>query len=247
MERMKIYKTTLQIRTVDCDLTSCWKPSAILETMQEAATSHSVFLNISRNDLFPKGLVWVVTRNEVEMDRYPVMGETISIETMPMPVRRWFFPRYYIFRDAEGNQIGKAGSVWVLLDVNSRHMASPDAVLELMPDNSDLTAPMGFPATVRAVEGSAREEIYVPSYSDFDLNQHVNNTRYLDWACNALGTEIMRTHSMSHFTVNYNQEIRLGEEVRTVLHQNETAFSFAGIGDAGNYRFDICGELKARE
>ena len=41
------------------------------------------------------------------------MGETVSIETFPMPLRRWFFPRYFVFRDAAGEALGAASTLWV--------------------------------------------------------------------------------------------------------------------------------------
>lgn len=31
-----------------------------------------------------------------------------------------------------------------------------------------------------------------PQYSDFDVNGHVNNTKYLAWLCDALGFDALR-------------------------------------------------------
>ena len=91
---LKTYREEMRIQTCHCDLTGQWRPSAILEAMQETAGVHSELLGVGRNALIQQGVVWVLTRLEVVMDRYPKIAETISIETFPMPVRRWFFPRY---------------------------------------------------------------------------------------------------------------------------------------------------------
>ena len=151
---LKTYREEMRIQTCHCDLTGQWRPSAILEAMQETAGVHSELLGVGRNALIQKGVVWVLTRLEVVMDRYPKIAETISIETFPMPVRRWFFPRYFIFRDASGAEIGRAGSLWVLLDIHTRKMTKPDLIQSLMPDNSDLLAPLGLPAAVSEVSGT---------------------------------------------------------------------------------------------
>ena len=247
MEPIKTFRKEQFIRTADCDLMSTWRPSAILETMQETAGEHCLNLGVSRMDLLPMGLVWIITRGEVVMDRYPIIGETITIETSPMPVRRWFFPRYYLFKDAHGEIIGKAGSIWALLDLNSRHMVSPEAVISRMPDNSDLIAPLPFPATVRDVDGTVTEETRFAQYTDLDANCHVNNTKYLDWCCNALGVGTMQENVLSRFLINYNQEIRPGEEIQTALRRSGNEFSYTGIGSAGTCHFDIGGELRERQ
>ena len=76
----------------DCDLGGLWRPSAILTAMQEMAGAHSHILGCGRETLVEQGIVWVLTRCEVRMDREAHLGETVSIETFPMPLRRWFFP-----------------------------------------------------------------------------------------------------------------------------------------------------------
>ena len=243
---MKTYREDVRILTKDCDLTGQWKPSAILEVMQELAGIHGTLIGVGRHALLQKGVVWVLTRVEVVMDRYPKIGDTVSIETFPMPVRRWFFPRYFIFRDEHGEEIGRAGTLWVLLDVNTRKMAKPDICAALMPDNSDLLAPLGLPATVTEVSGTIESHTHLPVYTDLDINGHMNNTKYMDWCCNALGIETMKEHCFSRFDVNYNLEILPGQEIRSELRRLGNEFSFSGFNDSTRH-FDVGGTLRERE
>ena len=239
---LKTYSQEFRIASYQTDLSARMKPSAILEIMQEMAGAHAELLDVGRARLLPMNLVWVLTRVEVRMERYPISGETIAVETFPMPNRRVFFPRYFIFRDARGRQIGCAGTLWVVLDIATRKMGNPAEIAAMMPDNRDLTAPMGMPATVEEISGDAAEAFRQPVYTDLDVNGHVNNTRYLDWCCNALGIEAMRDHAMTTFCVNYNQEILPGQEVRTVLNREGSRFSFSGFeGDVRH--FDVGGML----
>ena len=188
---LKIYKEDFTVRSYQTDLNARMKPSAILEVMQEAAGQHSERLGLGRSALLAKNTAWVLTRVEVDMDRYPAFEETFSVETFPMPVRRCFFPRYFIFRDSNGIEIGRAATLWVLLDLGTRSMTKLDVVKALMPDNSDLLAPLGLPAAVTEVSGTLQTEMRQPRYTDLDFNGHVNNTRYLDWCCDALGIDTM--------------------------------------------------------
>ena len=189
---LKTYSQEFRIASYQTDLTARMKPSAILEIMQEMAGAHAELLDVGRSRLMPMNLAWVLTRVEVRMERYPLSGEVITVETFPMTNRRVFFPRYFIFKDADGRQIGCAGSLWVVLDITTRKMGNPADIVPLMPDNRDLTAPMGMPATVEEIPGQAITIDRLPVYTDLDVNGHVNNTRYLDWCCNALGIDVMR-------------------------------------------------------
>ena len=154
---LKIYKEDFTVRSYQTDLNARMKPSAILEVMQEAAGQHSERLGLGRSALLAKNTAWVLTRVEVDMDRYPAFEETFSVETFPMPVRRCFFPRYFIFRDSNGIEIGRAATLWVLLDLGTRSMTKLDVVKALMPDNSDLLAPLGLPAAEAAAEDIAED------------------------------------------------------------------------------------------
>lgn len=242
---LKTYKEELVLRTCHCDLMGTWRPSAILETMQETAINHASLIGLSRNALLEKNAIWVVSRCEVVMDRYPKVTERISIETFPMPMRRWFFPRYFIFRDDAGNEIGRAGSLWAMIDLNTRHLARIEGVQDLMPDNSDLSAPLGLPSTVCEVPGELESHVFQASYTDLDCNMHVNNTKYMDWVCNTLGVATMEKQVLSHFSLNYNREIRPYKDVTTELRRLGNAFSFSGFVD-GERHFDIGGELTDR-
>ena len=248
-EGMKMYKTyqeDLLLRTCNCDFTGRWRPSAILEAMQETGAAHSELLGVGRNALRNLDLAWIVVRGQVEMDRYPGITDRIQVETFPLTARRGLFPRYYIFRDAQGAELGRAASLWALLNMSTRHMTNPPEVLALMPDNSDLPAPLGLPGPVQEVSGTLETSLFSPVYTDLDPNGHVNNTRYLDWCCNALGIETMGANQLRTFAVNYDQEVRPGQEVRSELRRLSGDFSYCCFVD-GRRVFDIGGVLVPSE
>ena len=243
---MKTYEEKLTLRTRDCDMNGQWKPSAVLEAMQEAAGAHSLLLGCGRDELLKHDTVWVLSRCELHMDRYPEIGETVTVSTFPMPTRICFFPRYYIFTDEHGDSIGKAGTLWLLLDIQTRRMLPPGDVGRLIPDNRDLTVPMNLPATVGALQGEEFVTEYTPVYTDLDVNGHVNNTRYADWLCNALGIDLMKQYEPDTLILNYHHEVLPGQ--RIVLHRvlKDRQFRLTGyIGD--ETAFDIGGTLRLRD
>lgn len=242
---MKIYKESFILRTCNCDFQGRWRPSAILETMQEAAGAHSELLGCGRNALLEKNIIWVLARSEVRMQKYPMVTDQITVETFPTPNRRWFFPRYFIFRDQEGNMIGYAGTLWLLLDINTRSMLPPGDVAACIPDNSDLTPPMGLPSTVGMLNGDTTSSTHMPRYTDLDVNQHVNNTRYADWACDALGVDTLRENYLQSLVINYSAEILPHQEIELQLTQVGNQFRFAGFHE-GRMHFELSGVLSPR-
>ena len=245
MSLPKTYCEKTLLLSRDCDLGGLWRPSAILTAMQETAGMHSHILGCGRETLVQKGVVWVLTRCEVQMEKEARMGSRLSIETFPMPLRRWFFPRYFVFRDEEGAQVGAAGTLWVLFDLEKRCMVAPGDVAGAIPDNSDLTPPLGVPGPVPRLTGETAASARTPVYSELDVNGHVNNARYADWLCDALGLEIMREYRVKTMRLSYAAEIRPGQAMELRLTRDGLAYHLTGSHE-GKTHFEIGGELEKR-
>ena len=245
MSLPKTYCEKTLLLSRDCDLGCLWRPSAILTAMQETAGMHSHILGCGRETLVQKGVVWVLTRCEVQMEKEARMGSRLSIETFPMPLRRWFFPRYFVFRDDAGAQVGAAGTLWVLFDLEKRCMVAPGDVAGAIPDNSDLTPPLGVPGPVPRLTGGTLESARTPVYSELDVNGHVNNARYADWLCDALGLEVMREYRVKTMRLSYAAEIRPGQAMELRLTRDGLAYHLTGAHE-GKTHFEIGGELEKR-
>ncbi len=241
----KTYEEDLLLRTCHCDFRGTWRPSAIFEAMQEASGMHSHLLGCGRDALVKRGFVWVLSRMEVQMSKYPGVGDKVTVETFPMNNRRWFFPRYFVFRNGQGKALGCAASLWVLLDLETRKMAPPDKIVPLLPDNGDLTAPMGLPSTVAEVEGEQRQFTRTPNYTDLDVNNHVNNARYVDWLCDALGYDVLGRKTLRTICINYDAEVRPEQAVELKLNLQGDDYSLTGIHE-GRRHFCIGGTLMDR-
>lgn len=238
----QMYTETLEIRACHCDMQGIWKPSSILESMQETAGVHSAQLGLVRDVMDQMGIAWVVTRLKVEFSRVPHVGEKVIIETYPTLNRHLFFPRSHVFRMEDGTEIGHANSLWVTMDITSRKIVKNEFVVSKMPENADLQMALPMPATVRLPEGEHQIQHMIPQYTDLDQNVHVNNTKYLDWCCNAIGLERMKDCCISAFDVNYDAEIRPGCEIQTQLSVEKDGFVFCGF-EGEKRHFGVSGKF----
>ena len=147
---------------------------------------------------------------------------------------------------SSGEELGRCGSMWMLLNLDTRRSVPPGSVSSRMPDNSDMEPTLDhLPIQVQPLAADPEIIPYVPVYSDLDVNGHVNNARYMDLCCNALGIHCMESMQLKHFAINYHAEIRPDQDISLLLRREDNRFSCTGMRDT-EACFDICGELAPR-
>lgn len=241
---MKQLVTEYKILSSDCDRYGFWKMNRILVLMQELAGEHSELLGCSFADTLKLGAVWVVTRNEFVVDRYPVIAQTVIGSTFPGRVRRGIYTRYYHIRDREGRSLVRGSSFWALADVNTRQLTDVKDILARMPDTSDLEIPYPNPgAAEELAEGETRRAVWQPVYTDFDRNGHVNNTRAGDWAlCLLSEVADLKAHPVRHVLASYHREMTEKDRVGLTLVSQGFAFSLRCESE-GALALRLSGEL----
>ena len=232
---------TICLQSRDCDFTSRWKTSEIFMAMQELAASHSAILGAGYSFMRAKSLAFALTRTELHMDRYPCIGEKVVCHTWAAPVMKWMYPRYFIFETESGERLGYAGTIWVLLDLNERKMVAPSALgVEIA--TGDMKAPMRMPSKAASVGEEAEARVYLPGYSEIDVNGHVNNTRYVSWLCDYLGADVLKNRCAKSIVVNYSHEILPGQPVELRAETKDGTFRMSGDYEGVNH-FTLSGEL----
>ncbi len=207
-----IFRKQFKIEDIHTDCHLRLKPSALLYFIQEAAGGHCQELAVSWEDLAKHNLFWAVIRNRTQITRLPMSGETITVETWPMPTTRVAYPRSVIAYDEQGNECFRSVSLWVLMDTASRVMVLPGksgVQVEGLIRGDELKAP-GSLVPKPLVNQSLRHV----HYSLLDRNGHMNNTRYLDWVCDLLPQSFHFTHTPREFTVCYLSEAREGQDIQ---------------------------------
>jgi len=235
---MHYFEKTFPLRISECDVNNLWRPDAILVEMQEIAGDHCSSMDAGRDTLLAHGVVWVLSRLHLQMNRYPATGETITLRTFHRPVRHRFFPRYFVITDASGETIGAASSLWLLMDFETRQSVSADRLPIPLLDNSDAPEPLPLPGAISALETPATEIAYEPLFTDLDPNGHVNNTKYADFLVNALGIETMRSHVIRDLTIHYNHELLPSHPLTLALRRDGDKAQLTGLRD-GAAAFDI--------
>ncbi len=218
----------------DSELNKLW---LVIDAMQEAAGRHAEILGVGVRDLHAKGLTWVLARFHVQFKTIPAAGETIHIGTWPTGRHRLFAVRDFFLKDAAGAEVLRATSAWALMNMESRRPARLDPHLPVFSSHPPRMIADDFPALppVQESDGPARFRAIA---ADIDINDHVNNTVYLDWALHAVPAEINELEPLS-MEAAFLGEARLGNEV---LCHGESAVAdgktmiLQSLRDAGSRR-----------
>ncbi len=217
MEPIFHHQYTVEDNEVDCF--GRLQPSMILFYAQDVAGRHCTLLGTDYDTMAAKGLFWAVIRHRVQVERLPLRGETITVETWPMPTTRVAYPRATVAYDAQKRELFRIISLWVIMDLESRAMILPGrSGVEVagLVRGGELAAPGSI--TPRDLEQLQERSV---GYSDLDRNGHMNNCRYVQWAADLLPSDFHRAHPLRELTLCYLSEAREGECLRLHWQQGE--------------------------
>ena len=215
-----------------------------MEAMQNTANEHCRKMLVGRKELEYQNLAWVLFKMDLQIDRYPDIGEEVTVQTFTKGSKFKFFPRYYIVFDENGNQLCKAASLWMLMDKAKRTTVSSKECGIVLPDE-DYEIPLKVSTISKKVLHSPVSGLYTPLYSDIDINGHVNNVRYADILCNTIGFEVLKKNEISYISIDYSYEIPTDVKLQTDLMMNNDEFQFVGYSHEKQF-FSIYGRLHPR-
>lgn len=202
-----MYSFDSRIRYSECDENCKLRLDALMNYFQDASTFQSENLGVGFSYLIPRNLVWVLVSWQVEIARYPALGEEVEIGTLPYDFKGFIGSRNFCMKTKDGEMLAKANSIWTLLNFDSMKPALPPAdMLEKYPVEPRLD--MNYEGRKIAVnEGGACEDPIVVQRQHLDSNNHVNNAQYIIMAVQYLPQDF----GVRNLRVEYKKQAHLGD------------------------------------
>ncbi|MCI8869120.1 MAG: acyl-ACP thioesterase [Lawsonibacter sp.] len=232
------YKTGVDSR--DADGQGRCRPSALLGHLQEAATLAAQDGGFGRERLMEEyRAFWMLARMWFRLERPLRWGEELTVRT-------WHRggAGAAMYRDfdllADGRPAGEAVSLWVLADADSHRLLRLDSVPLLAGTDGGERRKGKKLFKLRAPEELEPVGRRRMRYSDTDMNGHVNNTRYADFACDAIGMEdLSEGRFVQEMQLGYLAECRVKEELVLLAGQEGQGVYVQGRDEGGRPRFEV--------
>ena len=211
---MNKFIQNFNIPSYNVDMSWRLKPASFMDMAQEAANQHANILGFGYDDLIASRTAWVLSRMHVEFTDTPKWREEMTLTTWHKGLNRLFFLRDFLMTDKEGNPRVKATTSWLVINLDTRRLVRDPQLLEdgTICSENVLETPADKVVMPKDAEVNLVME-HAVAYSDLDMNGHVNNAMYMQWAMNAVNYEISSEKPVKEFTINFNHEIKPQEIV----------------------------------
>lgn len=222
------------LRASDFDKNETFTPRAILELFQDAAGAHAEEIGIGFHELLNKNLLWVITRTKFVIEKKIERYSTVKIKTWPLSPQRFIFRREYVMYNADGEVAVRGSADWMVINSETRTLTSGDSVF---PEGAEYLSDLALDEKlrkIRDIEGEVTESAATPKFCDIDLNGHVNNTRYADFAINAINPDKRKIKS---FQIDYHKEVLEDEELKLTVTENAETYVVKGKNNEGEKKF----------
>ncbi len=230
-----VYRQSFTLEDIHLDRYRRMKSSVLLYFVQEVSGQHAALLGTDWETLAKKNLFWAIIRHRVQITRMPVAGETIHLETWPMPTTRTAYPRATVAYDDQGKELFRTVALWVLMDLNTRSMVLPGksgVTVSGILRGMELDNPLSLPPTLLSNTTCRRV-----GFSELDRNGHMNNTKYLDWVNDLLPSSFHEGHIPSQINLCYLAEAREDQQISLTWEtgpEGDLRVDATHTDDAGN-------------
>lgn len=209
MDKGDFYSEQFKIRSSESAPSGRVKLQSVCDLLQETAGNHALELNFDISQLHERNLTWVLQRLTVEMNRYPKWRDTVTVQTWPSSGDSLRAYRDFLMLDENENELGRAISYWIIIDLESRRpVRIPEEILELAPASVDHV----LPVTKERLDKKSRyddSKTFDVRRSDLDVNRHVNNVKYIEWALEAY-PELME---VTRLDIEFHAECSYGDRI----------------------------------
>ena len=247
---MKSLSKNFNVDTSKVDCCKRYLPQAFMSDAQEIAHNHATAIGFGYKDMIDLNIAWVLSRLKVRYLRAPQWDEEVTLTTWHKGRDGIFSLRDFLIHDTKsGELLVEATSSWLIIDLTTRRMMRADHAL----GEKGLRTTFEQDAIAEQCQKISVPKEPAPEfcrtvkvmYSDIDLNNHTNNTRYMLWAIDSLPVEILQNREIDEFQINFNMESKLSDEItiNTCAVDSDT-FYVEGISQTGKNIFQTTIKLK---
>ena len=202
-----MYHIKGRIRYSECGQDNKIKLSSIINYFQDCTTENSEMAGVGHQYLKERNRAWILNSWQLSIRRRPKVGEQIQVSTWATGFQGVFGPRDFQMTTDESEELVSAHSLWVYVETETGRPVKPSEeelhAYEVGQPLSMASAPrkIQLPEQMQVVDTFPVHKYHI------DTNNHVNNARYVEIACEALPENF----SVTGLRVEYKKAAICGE------------------------------------
>lgn len=212
-----MYTFQSRIRYSETDKTGHLKLESLLDYFQDCSTFHSEDIGLGLDYCRNHHVVWVMSSWQIVVKRYPLMGENVTIGTLPYEFKGFVGYRNFCMKDEQGEEIACANTIWSLLSTDTGKPVKPD---EKMLEGYKLEPKLSMeyaPRRIKIPENSVSGEPIVIKSHHLDTNQHVNNGQFIRIAMESLEQDF----PVIQLRAEYKKQVLFGNVLIPYISQTD--------------------------
>ncbi len=228
-----MYSYQTRIRYSELDETGYLKTESLLDYFQDCSTFHSEDIGLGVEYLREQHLVWVLSSWQIIIERYPALGEVVTVGTAPYSFRGFIGYRNFLMEDDKGKRIACANAIWSLIDTES---ARPRKATEEMLEKYVVEPKLDMeyaPRKITLPEGAVAGNEVIIRPHHLDTNHHVNNGQYVRIAMDALE----KKGPVRQLRVEYRKQVFLNDVLTPYVAEAQTGIYVVVLKDKKD---DVC-------
>lgn len=234
-----MYSFKSRIRYSEVDKDGRLTLEELLDYFQDCSTFHSEDIGVGMAYLADNDMVWVLSAWQIIVDRYPGLGEIVTIGTFPYDFKGFLGYRNFVMLDEEGNRIAYANSIWTLLSVTKQVPVKPTP---LMVEKYVLKEKLAMDYAPRKIavpkSMETKDPIVVKKYH-LDTNNHVNNGQYVRMAMDYLPEGF----KVSQMRAEYKKQALLEDMIIPKVSGEQNCYTVS-LNDSENNAFAVVEFMK---
>ncbi|KAG6469504.1 palmitoyl-acyl carrier protein thioesterase, chloroplastic-like [Zingiber officinale] len=219
MQDGMVFRQNFSIRSYEIGADRTASIETLMNHLQETALNHVRSAGLmgagfgSTPEMTKRNLIWVVTKMQVLVEQYPSWEDVVQVDTWVAPSGKNGMRRDWHVRDYRtGQTVLRATSVWVMINKQTRRLSKiPDEVRaeigSYFMDHDPIIDDDGRKLSKLGDDNADYVRTGLnPRWGDLDVNQHVNNVKYIGWILESAPISILESHELAGITMEYRRE-----------------------------------------
>lgn len=231
----KLWEKEYILRASDFDKFGNIKPSAVLDLFQDAAGQHAEEIGVGFDEMIKRSYLWVLTKIKFKVIANLESYQKVIVKTWPLSPNRFSYRREYAIEDENGERLIVGSSEWVVIDSEKRRLVSAPDLYPFTDGFHTETMCEEKLSKVEDFEVMGEPYIVNTGFSDLDVNDHINNTKYANYVLDALNPE--KAEELKGFQIDYRKEVLGGMKLCIHHKKEDETVLVKGQNDDGDTMF----------